>query len=258
MIHLALFLPLVIVGSAGAVWREYKQNKIHQERTLRLALKPDQEFLRLEDQTENQTHTVINPFDDIGELTHYQRIAWYSLAFSSAGVWFYPPAVLFSLPLLGYNSYHFIRVIKHSDKKSRTSPLTVFEAIGVGGTLLTGHAALGSAVLVGSFSMRNLFLQGNNLSKIASNHVIRMKYASMWVLRDNIEIEILLSELQSDDIFVLHTGDIALIEGRVIKGTGIIHQYSLQKTMKSIHKEKGDSIFPFTQLQEGYLHVQRK
>jgi cation transport ATPase len=258
MIHLALFLPLVIIGTTGAVWREYKQNKNHQEKKLQLTLKSDQEFLRLEDQTKEQTQTFINPFDDIGELTHYQRVAWYSLAFSTAGVWFYPPAVLLALPLLGYNSYHFIRVIKNSEKNSRTSPLTVFETIGIGGTLLTGHAALGSAVLVGSFSMRNLFLQGNNLSKIASNHVIRMKYASMWVLRDNIEIEILLSELQSDDIFVLHAGDIALIEGRIIKGTGIIYQYSLQKTMKYIHKEQGDIIFPFTQLQEGYLHVQRK
>ena len=257
MTHLALFLPLVIVGTASAIWREYKQKKNHQKKQLQLALKPEQEFLQLEDQTEDQSRTVTNTFDDIGELTHYQRVAWYSLAFSTAGAWFYPPVIIFALPLLGYNSYHFVRVIKNSNKNSRTSPLTVFESIGIGGTLLTGHAALGSAVLVGSFLMRNLFLKGNNLTKVASNHIIRMQYASMWVLRDDIEVEIRLSELQSDDIFILHTGDIALIEGRIIKGTGVIHQYSLQKKMKYIYKEKGDKIFPFTQLQDGYLHVQR-
>ena len=259
MIQLALFFPLVIAGSAVAIWREYKQKKNHEVKKIHLSstMSP-QEFLRLEDQTEPQAHTLINQFDDIAELSHYQRVAWYSLAFSTAGVWFYPPAALLALPLLGYNSYHFINIIKHSDSKSQTSALTVFESIGIGGTLLTGQAVLGSVVLVGSFSMRNLFLQGNNLTQIASNHIIRMKYASMWVLRDNIEVEIRLSELQSDDIFVLHAGDIALLEGTIIKGSGIMHQYSLRKTMKSLYKEKGDTVFPFTRLQEGYLHVQRK
>lgn len=255
MIHLTLLIPLVIAGTASAIWREYKQNKDHKKHLL-LGNDANKDIL-IVDEKKDYGLTVSN-FDDIGELTHYQRVAWYSLAFSTAGVWFYPPVILFSLPLLGYNSYQFTRVVRNSDKNSKTSPLTVFEMIGVGGTLLTGHAVLGSIVLVSSFSMRKLFLQGNNLTQLASNHIIRMKYASMWVLRDGIEVEISLADLQSNDIFILHEGDIALAEGVVVKGTGVINQYSLQKTMKFIHKEKDDKVFPFTKLQEGCLHIQKK
>jgi cation transport ATPase len=250
MLHLTLFIPLVISGTVTALWREYRQKKIYQKNLPALVI----------DNTDISTQEIpiqhaLKPFDDMSELNHYQSVSWYALAFSTAGLWFYPPITLLALPLVGYNSYHFIKVLQNSDRDDRTSALTLFETIGVGGTLLTGHIAMGTIVLASSFSIRKLFLQGHQVIEIRPRHIFNMEQASVCVMREGVEVEIYLSELQKGDIFILHTGDIVLAEGKVLEGEALVDQYSLQRKMKTIHKEVGDWVFSFTQIKEGSLHI---
>jgi cation transport ATPase len=134
----------------------------------------------------------------------------------------------------------------------------VFETLGIGTTLLTGHIMICSMVLAGSFSIRKLFLQGHHIVEIKPRNIFNIEQIHVCVLREDIEVEISLSELQAGDIFVLHRGDIILAEGQVIKGEALVHQYSLQKKMKIIHKEIGDRVFSFTKIQEGSLYILKK
>lgn len=249
MIHLSIFVPLVVGGAVAAVWRDYKQKKNIKN-----------ELLILEDSSDVVTSEVspdlvLKQFDDMGELSHYQRSSYYSLAFATAGAWFYAPAGLLAVPLVGYNCFHFGKMLANSDSRDRKSPLTMFESIGVGGTLLTGHSLLGSLVLSGSFTMRKLLLQGSNMAHIGPEVLMAMRNAHTWVLREGIEVEILVSELQKGDVFVLHEGDIVATEGVIIEGSGVVRQYSLRREMKSIHKDVGDGVFPFTRVEEGCLYV---
>lgn len=248
MIHLTVFIPLAIGGAITAVWRDYKKKKV-----------PNQEVLMIGDGApivvENCLPETVKQFDDIAEISHYQRVSYYALAFSTAGAWFYSPAGFLAIPLLGYNGYHFAKMLKNSNSSDRSSPLTVFESIGVGGTMLTGHSALSSLVLSGSFTMRKLLLQGSNIAHLDPNTFLNMKQARAWVLREGIEVEILVSELQEGDVFVLHDGDIVASKGVVVSGVGTVRQYSLQRTMKSIYKQEGDEVYPFTQVESGCLHV---
>jgi Cu2+-exporting ATPase len=82
-------------------------------------------------------------------------------------------------------------------------------------------------------------------------------FAKVWTLHEGAEIEIPLNELEAQDIVVLHGGDLVLIEGTVVNGQGIVRQYSLQKKLKSVPKQSGDRVFPFTQLESGCLYIQR-
>jgi cation transport ATPase len=250
MIHLTLFIPLIASGATLAIWRERKQKKALQKNTFLLENTENHEAL-----LDSEKSTIINQFDDMTELSHYQRTSFYALAFSTAGSWFYPPVAFLAIPLAGYNSYHFIKTLKHTETSDQTSPLTVFEAIGVGGTLLTGHTGLGSLVLASSFTMRKLLLQGSHIASAGSDYLLNMKHAHTWVLREGVEVEMLVSELQKGDVFVLHSGDLALVEGKIIDGKGVIRQYSLKREMKSIYKGVGDTVFPFTRVEKGCLYV---
>jgi cation transport ATPase len=250
MIHIPFFLPLFISGLASAVWRECRQpppflRRISLPEPTMSQIKPRLSAMR--------TKKV---FDDMGELQHYQRVSWYALAFSASGWWIYPPAVLLSIPLLSYNSYNFAKTLAYTDGASRTSPLTVFEVIAVAGAIATGRPIMASLMFLFVFGSRNLFLKTRNLANVDFQKVMDANFVKVWTLHDGVEIEATLSELRSGDIVVIHGGDLALVEGRVLSGEGLIRQYSLQKTMKAVPKQVGDMIFPFTQLESGCLHVE--
>ncbi|NKB77164.1 MAG: hypothetical protein GKR96_08995 [Gammaproteobacteria bacterium] len=259
MIQLAIMLPLVAGGVGGALWRQYKNR--HQN------IAPDKSlYLETESAVNNEdqnqplcegSDTGVQVFDDVGELQHYQYVTWYAFAFAAAGAWFYAPATLMSVPLLGYNAYHFVRTLRESDSKGRGSPLTLFEIISVAGTLITGRPLAASVLLLFSFGTRKLLLQAGNISHhVDLSQSLNSSRLQIWVLRDGAEIQITVDELQELDIVVLSPGDTISLCGEVTQGSGVVRQFSLSKEMKLVPKQVGDKVFPYTQLVSGHLHVQ--
>jgi cation transport ATPase len=251
MIHLPLLLPLLVAGFAGALWRERQQARIT---ALPLGL-PQPES------SKPQPGLSIKPagkvFDDIGELHHYQQVSWYSLAFAASGSWFYAPATLVSVPLLGYNAYHFTKLLRHTDAAGRKSPMTVFESIALAGSLATGQAATASVMFLLVFGSRKLLLQAGNIAEIGLTRAVDPRFAKVWILRDGVEIEASLREVQEGEVMVIRGGETVLVEGEILDGEGVVRQYSLLKKHKSISKRAGDKVFPFTQLESGCLCVKR-
>ncbi|MBO0615240.1 P-type ATPase [Thiothrix fructosivorans] len=252
MIHLPFLLPLLAAGVVRAMWREHQQGKVFVNSPLGL---PDPTTGTA--QATLPTHQADKAFDDVGELHHYQKVAWYSLAFAASGSWFYPPATLLSIPLLGYNAYHFTKLIRHTDAAGRKSPMTVFESIALAGSLVTGQATTASVMFLLIFGSRKLLLQAGNIADIGLSRTMDPRFAKMWILRDGAEIEASLREIQEGDVVVIRNGDTVLVEGKVLEGEGVVRQYSLLKKPKSINKQTGDKVFPFTQLKSGCLYIQR-
>lgn len=261
MIQLGILVPLAVGGLASAVWREYQQRK-HQQTVIALPTthtEPHQQGHTI-DATPSNKATAAKPqiiFDDVGELSHYQRIAWYTLAFSASASWFYPPIILLSIPLLGYNSYHFLRTINKSAPEDRTSPMTVFEVIGVASSLALGRPIVASVLLLFSFGSRKFLLHAGNFGNMSASRAFNPRLTKLWVLREGVEVEIPLAQLSEKDTIVLNSGDIVMVKAKILEGEGVIRQYSLRKKMKSIPKHIGDKVFPFTQLESGSLHVQK-
>ncbi len=251
MIQLALLLPLAM-GGAVAVWQEHRGKN---QRIVIDNLSSDED----QENTKNLPQKIPATYDDIGELSHYQQVSWYSLALTTAGAWFYVPiATLVSIPLLGYNAYNFVNIMRHSDMADRKKPLTVFESIGIVASLLTGQLLTASLLFLFSFGTRKLLLQAGNISNnIPLSHSTNQNFKQVWVLREGVELETTIGELQSDDIIVIHAGDMIAVKGKIVQGDGIVSQFSLQKQMKFVPKTIGDKVFPFTLLKSGTLHIQR-
>ena len=69
------------------------------------------------------------------------------------------------------------------------------------------------------------------------------------------EVEIDRTELQSDDITVLHTGDIVRMNGEVVKGEAMVGQFSLTGVLQIVPKQEGDHVFSYTEIAAGELYV---
>ena len=253
MIHFGIILPLAIGGVVGAVWREYKKAHRKQLGTPRLLTSSKAKPIKIGALLENSK----KEFDDVGELNHYQRVSWYTLALSASGSLFYTPVVLLSVPLLSYNAYHFIKTMRHSEATEQKSPMAIFEMVAIAGTLVTGRLVTASMLMIISFGMRNLLLQAGNISNnVGFVDARNPKYSKVWILRDGAELEALVADLQNDDIIVLHPNDTIVVNGEVVDVAGAVRQYSLLKKMKSVSKQKGDQVYPFTRLESGHLYVQ--
>ena len=252
MIQITLFLPLVIGGIASALWREHRRTKKH------LILSPDFSVLALTSSEQESSATLskkIVVVDDAAEISHSQRVSLIALALSGSGTLVFPPFTLASIPFLSYSTFYFLNTIRRSSAQQKKSALTIFEIASIVGTIVTGRYLLLSSLLSFSFSTRKWALQAGNISSIGMGKAFDPNLRRAWVLRDGVEIEINLSELQSTDIAVLHTGDIIRMNGEVVEGEGIVKQFAMTGTLVAIPKEVGDPVFSYTEVVAGDLYI---
>jgi len=252
MVQMALFLPLVFGGVASALWREQKQKK-----RASVVLSPDfpQPVLPDDQESSNEISKKITIIDDNAEVLHGQRVSLMALAFSGSGALVFSPFTLASIPLLSYSTYYFLDTIHRSNARRKKSALTIFELASVAGTILTGRYLLLSTLLAFSFSIRKWALQAGNITSIGMGKAFDPNFQKIWVLRNETEVEIDKSELQHDDIAVLHTGDIIRMHGEVVKGEGMVEQFALTGFLQVVPKQKGDHVFTYTVVAAGDLFV---
>lgn len=252
MIQMALFLPLVFGGVASALWREQNRKKRSS-----VVFSPDfPQPVLLDDQDSSyKISEKITIIDDNAEVLHGQRVSLMALAFSGSGVLVFSPLTLASVPLLSYSTYYFLDTIHRSNAKRKKSALTIFELISVAGSIVAGRYLLLSSLLAFSFSIRKWALQAGNITSIGMGKVFDPGFQKIWVLRDETEVEIDRSELQVDDISVLHTGDIVRMNGEVVKGEGMVEQFALSGVSQVVPKQKGDPVFAYTEVAAGDLFV---
>jgi cation transport ATPase len=77
----------------------------------------------------------------------------------------------------------------------------------------------------------------------------------VWVLRNNVEIEIPLKTLKLDDILVVNQGEVISVDGIIIKGQALIEQFVLTGELESVEKSEGEPVFAATMVVKGHIHV---
>ncbi len=252
MIQMTLFIPLVVGGMVSALWREHRRTEKH------LTLVPEFPELTLstdgfESSTDLGSRLVV--IDDAVEVSHNQRISLLALALSGSGALVFPPFTLASIPLLSYSTFYFLNTIRRSNAEQKKSALTLFELASVAGTIITGRYLLLASLLALAFSTRKWALQAGNISSIGMSRAFDPNFRRAWVLRDGVEVETGLSELQTTDIAVLHEGDIIRMNGVVVEGEGLVQQFSLTGRLQVVPKQEGDSVFSYTELVAGDLLI---
>ncbi len=208
-----------------------------------------------EDKASKAINKPVEIIDDAAELTHSQRAALMALALSGSGRLVYPPFTLLSIPFLGYSTYYFISTVRRSAPQQRKSATTIFELASIAGAIITGRYLLLASLLTLSFSIRKWALQAGNISSIGIARAFNPNYGKVWVLRGETELEVDPTELQPNDIVVLHSGDVIRRNGVVLEGEGVVKQFTLAGIVEAIPKHAGDPVFPYTELAAGVLHV---
>lgn len=240
---------LILVGGISAfAWKQIS-NKRKQRSTLTDKCLPEQNSNLIHVNNGN-----IKEYDDVKEIRHNYKSSLYAIALVSAGSLFFRPIILLGLPVVGYSLAGFLNALKHSPKKEIRSPFVIFEILGVFATLFTQHFFYLSLLLALGLLRRGVLLKTGGLVNYYSSRDFNAS-TSVWVIREQVELEVLVKELQEGDIVVGRAGETILTEGEVIKGKALIKQFSLQRRMKDIEKNVGDEVYPFTAIISGVIHI---
>jgi Cu2+-exporting ATPase len=121
--------------------------------------------------------------------------------------------------------------------------------------LLTGSyiAASFSLYLIQMGKLGVVRAKGSSLKHI--KHLFRDIPSKVWIIQDDIEIEVPLETIKQDDIVVIHGGKVIPVDGVITKGFAGIDQQSLTGEAQIAEKGPGDRVFANTILLNGRILV---
>lgn len=250
MIQFIFLVPLVVGGVGAASWREHK---IKQRHKARLITNQNRSYNALEYATPSPSKPTI---DDVIEFKHYQQTSLAGLVVTGAGSLLFPPLLLAAIPLFSYNIYYLWKTLRRTQAQRSLSPLNLFEVISLTISFLGQNYVLASLLLLFSFTTRKAIVKFLNFSKIGLKEALNNpKFHQVWVLREEVEVQMLLTELQKKDIIAIYEGDIIPIDGVVVEGEADVEQYSITGKLQSVNKANGDAVSAFTRVEAGRILV---
>ncbi len=77
----------------------------------------------------------------------------------------------------------------------------------------------------------------------------------VWVLQQNVEVEIPFSQLQTEDVLVVRAGQMIPVDGVILAGNASIDQHRLTGEAQPAEKGAGDAVLASTVVLAGWVHV---
>ncbi len=249
-----LTTSLAIGGLLFAVWKD-KQHKLRRRKktvTSLLLEKKQHSVVNIKTTTPTKTDILKNE----EEATHHQRISLVALGLTGIGALFYSPLTLIGIPLLTYTYFHYLKKSYHVIFKQKKPILGLFEWVYFTGALLLGKYFATSLMFTMYFTARKLIIETERSTHIDLNNIFGALPQTVWILREDFEVEVPLNTLQTHDIVVIRAGEMIAVDGKIIDGEGTIDQCMLTGEAQPAEKSKENQVFASTMLLSGRLHIQ--
>ncbi len=78
---------------------------------------------------------------------------------------------------------------------------------------------------------------------------------TVWVKRNDEEVRIALEELTLDDIVIVRSGSVIVVDGVVMDGEAIVNQASMTGEPEGVFRKEGGSVFAGTVVEDGTLFI---
>lgn len=183
-------------------------------------------------------------------------IATATLGLAVAGRFLYAPLTLVGVSGMLYLLWPTFKNAYHDLVHRRRFTTIVLEALILPGTILAGQfLAVAVAFWFLYFALNNVakakWKANENLASVfvaPSNQVV-------YVLREGVEVESLVKDLQVGDILVIGAGEIIPVDGIITHGHASIDQHMLTGESQPVEKQLNDPVFAATLLLDGDIQV---
>ncbi len=208
---------------------------------------------QLQEFSSNADEKRINLADK--EATQSVIISSISMCLAAAGVWFYPPLMLLSLPGILYTSRYIFTGSYDALVNNRKVNIDVLYAV-LQTLLLLGGYILVAGVTIWIYCLnRKMIAKIKDYSKSAIIDVFSQQPRTVWLLADGVEVEYPFESLQRDDIVVANAGETIPVDGTIVDGMASIDQHILTGESQPAEKGVGDEVFALTMILSGRVHI---
>lgn len=189
------------------------------------------------------------------ETASQQKIALGAASLIGLGALTLPVVGFLGLPLLAYNYVHMMRKMWLSFRKKGNLVVFIFDTFSVTIALLLGHFFITAMLLAALATTNRLIAKTEREAQTDFSRIFGELSDRVWLLKDGVEIEIPLDDVQLDDLLVVHAGEMIPVDGTVAEGGGLVDQHLLTGESQPVAKESGASVLTSTLLISGRLLV---
>jgi heavy metal translocating P-type ATPase len=193
--------------------------------------------------------------DDTQQTQHYFKVSGVSVGVSAIRQFIYPSLWPVSLGLYIYTAMPLMRQTEKLLIKERRANIEVLYFFGDTITLAI------SQYFAASFGIWLLYAGRDSLAKAKSEsekmliNVFEQQPNKVWLLRDNVEVEVPLEAVGFNDIVVVNTGEVIPVDGLITEGSATIDQRALTGESQPSEKQPGDQVFASTVIVGGRILV---
>jgi Cu2+-exporting ATPase len=250
----------IIFGAYVGIWLSERYDKKKSLNKLTIKLFPKTSRSSSKKRARNPKNVQPTQFEYLSEKKLVNKTEHhFKMCSANLGLTFlsylYPPLTLFSVSLITYSSIPVIREAQQTLLKERQIKNAFLSSIVIFVGLILGRNYVG-ALQVWVYHLGDKMLnKTQNTSATLLTNVFKQQPSKVWILKDNVEIEIPLESLQIEDIVVVKTGEVVPIDGTILDGMAMIDQHVLTGEAVPVEKGLGDQVFAATLLISGKIQI---
>ena len=256
-------IPLLLGGIGGSLLAssivdkktlkkvDYKQFIQTRPSSENQSLKENQEKQTLPDKAKLQETDIASVEEWInGHLT----LSSIAMGTTLIGIWL-PPFSIISIATLTYLTIPMIQRSYHGIVHQHRLKVDVINLVTLPLLISAGYLPVAAFGYWLYYLGLKIMAKAKNSSQNQLTHIFQECMSTAWVVRNDVEVEIKLEELQVGDIVVIQGGETIPVDGTIIKGYASIDQRAMTGEAQPAEKEQGDSIFAFTLMLTGKIWV---
>jgi len=176
------------------------------------------------------------------------------IGLSLIGAWWYPPFQLLSAAGVFYFFWPIFQNVFQDLKKKRITT-NLLDSIIITALLMMSHFFLATLFTLTALLTLKLRQQTENNSRQQLTTIFGQQPQSVWLMRDGIEVEVLLETVQKGDIVVVNAGEHIPVDGTITEGLASVDQHALTGESQPLEKEVGETVFAATFVLAGRLFI---
>ncbi|EDN68698.1 P-type ATPase [Beggiatoa sp. PS] len=141
------------------------------------------------------------------------------------------------------------------DIKNRRITTYLLDCVIYIGFIVSHHIFLASLFTLTNLLALKLQQQTENNSHQQLTNVFGQQPRSVWMIRDDLEVEVPLETIQKGDIVVVNAGENIPVDGTVTEGLATVDQHLLTGESQPVEKQQGDNVFAATLVLAGRILI---
>jgi len=200
-----------------------------------------------------------SPTDSVGndaenEYDHYLKISIASIGLAALGKRSLPLHIL-SVATISYTSLPIIQQAEKSLVEEGKIGHDLLISILTSLALYTGQTFALSVGVSFYHISRTILAKTQDNSKKVLTHLFDQQPSKVWVLKDQVEVEVPLETVLVNDIVIVNTGEVVPIDGLIIEGAAMIDQHTLTGESQPTEKGITEKVFAATNVVSGRIRV---